>query len=183
MFDLYITEVNNTKTHSNEFVKKVLSRYVNIDWHKVRINKNKYGKPYLRDFPNIHYNISHTKGAIVCAVSDNPVGVDIERVRPYKKQIIEYFFTQNEREYIFKDMENQDKRFTEIWTKKEAYVKWAGTGIEIPFNKFDVLYSEKKAPKLNSFFYLEYCITVCSEQSLLKSNETNNIFNIINIHM
>ena len=36
------------------------------------------GKPYFPDFPEVHFNLSHTTGAVLVALSGEPVGVDIE---------------------------------------------------------------------------------------------------------
>ena len=40
------------------------------------------GKPWFPEFPEVHFNLSHTGGAVLAALSDRPVGVDIERIRP-----------------------------------------------------------------------------------------------------
>ena len=53
----------------------------------------------------------------------------------------------------------------------EAYVKWLGKGMAIPFESFDVL-SFRKAPKLYSTLCLKYCITICVDGSLLKEHES-----------
>ena len=48
------------------------------------------GKPYFPDYPHIQFNLSHTDGAVVCAVSSPPVGVDLERSRPPADNILHY---------------------------------------------------------------------------------------------
>ena len=45
----------------------------------LRFETNAHGKPYLVDFPHIHFNISHCPKAIAVAVDDKPIGVDVER--------------------------------------------------------------------------------------------------------
>ena len=161
MLKIYFTELENAKTHSEEFARCVLGKNLNVDGESILIYRNEFGKPFLKDHPYIHFNISHTKGAIVCAVSDKPVGVDIERVKRFNKCIVERFFTQNEQNYIFASNENVAERFIEIWTKKEAYVKWVGKGMqEIPFASFDVL--QMSIPKLRVIKKREYLISVCT---------------------
>lgn len=159
MIRLYFSEVDNAKTFSKNYANIVLGEYLNTDREKLVILKNAYGKPYLRDYSSIHFNISHTKGIIVCAVADMVVGVDIEMVKPFNRRIVERFFTKNEQDYIFTSAKGQNERFTEIWTKKEAYVKWLGKGIAIPFESFDVMsrvISLIKGCKRN-----HYIISVC----------------------
>lgn len=167
MIKIYFAKAEKTKDHSEEFVRNILGEYLNVDGNCLMILKSKYGKPYLKDYPNTNYNISHTKDVIVCAVTDKPVGVDIESVKPFNRRIVERFFSQNEQDYIFAPKEAQNERFTEIWTKKEAYIKWLGKGMAIPFESFDVL-SFKKTPKLYSTIYRKYCITICVDGNIIE---------------
>ena len=150
---------------SEIFIKRIANNQLGIAKERLIIDKNKYGKPFFVNFPNVHYNVSHTKGLIVCAISDSCVGIDIERIKPFNKRIVERFFSENEREYIFASKENQDERFAEIWTKKESYIKWLGKGMAIPFESFDVL-SFRKAPKLYSAIYQKYYITICVDNMI-----------------
>ena len=159
MVRIFIAETES-KITSEIFVKYIANTQLGIARKKLIIDKNKYGKPFLVNFPNVHYNVSHTKGLIVCAISDSCVGIDVEKIKPFNKRIVEIFFAENEREYIFTSKENQDERFAEIWTKKESYVKWLGKGMIMPFKSFDVL-SFGKVPKLYGSLYLKYYITIC----------------------
>jgi 4'-phosphopantetheinyl transferase len=163
---LYFSELENIKAHSEKFARKILGEYLGTDGDKLVIHKTEYGKPYLKDYPDTHYNISHTKGVTVCAVSDEPVGVDVEIVKPFNRRIVERFLTKNEQDFIFASKEGQGERFAEIWTKKESYVKLLGKGMAIPFESFDVL-SFRKAPKLYSTLCLKYCITICIDGSYI----------------
>jgi len=161
MIKLYFAEVEDSQFHSECFTRIILGKNLSVDSDSLVICKSEFGKPYLRDYPNVYYNISHTKGVIVCAVSNKPVGVDIERIKKFNHRIVERFFTQNEQNYILSMKENQNERFTEIWTMKEAYVKWLGTGMKKPFNTFDVI-------KLNNdvFIYTKYInryiVSICN---------------------
>ncbi|MBT9132660.1 MAG: 4'-phosphopantetheinyl transferase sfp [Firmicutes bacterium] len=118
-----------------------------------------------------HANISHTKGAMVCTVADLPVGVDIERVKTYNKRLVARFFTQAERNYVFADNENQDERFAEIWTKKEAYVKWQDKGMEIPFESFNVLGNTQ----ISTLSYRDYCVAICTADSSIFKGLIDNL--------
>ena len=102
---------------------------------------NAYGKPSLVNNDYIHFNISHSGNYIACAISDKPVGIDIEQIRPVDLKIAERFFTPYETEYI-KDDEHSN-RFYEVWTKKEAYIKCIGKGLYITLSTFNVLNSDE----------------------------------------
>ena len=45
------------------------------------------GKPYFPQYPHIHFNLSHSRGAAVCALSGEPVGVDVELLRPPPRRL------------------------------------------------------------------------------------------------
>jgi 4'-phosphopantetheinyl transferase len=87
-----------------------------------------HGKPAIVGYPHIHFNISHCREAVICAVSDRPVGVDIESVREYKDSLVNY--TMNEREVAqIAQARRPELEFIRLWTMKEAVLKWSGTGI------------------------------------------------------
>lgn len=96
--------------------------------HPFRFGYNEHGKPFLIDHPDIHFNLSHCKNGIAVAVSDQPVGIDIESYHPVKEDLIRY--TMNEEEQrIINESDDPVRTFTAYWTKKEAVFKLRGTGI------------------------------------------------------
>lgn len=93
------------------------------------ISKEKYGKPYLHDYPGIHFNISHSGEYVVCAVGEIPIGIDIQICRPVKvRRLLERTMNIREQEYI-RSMDNPDMAFAVLWAQKESYLKWSGEGI------------------------------------------------------
>jgi len=86
-----------------------------------------YGKPFLKSYPDIHFNISHCPKAVFCAVSDSPIGVDVEEIQ-YDENVAREVFSESELESI-RSAESPEIRFTELWTMKEAYLKLQGTGL------------------------------------------------------
>lgn len=79
----------------------------------------KEGKPVFRDRAEIHFNLSHTDGAVLCAVHDHPVGVDIERSREAAVALMRYYH-----------IENQDT-FWRMWVRREAIAKCHGQGFAV----------------------------------------------------
>lgn len=82
------------------------------------------GKPYFKDIP-LHFSVSHSEKRVILAVSDRNIGADIQFIAPRNTDIANRYFTEAECAYIGDDL----ARFYEIWTKKEAYGKWEGTGL------------------------------------------------------
>lgn len=96
-------------------------------YDEIRFAYNYYGKPFLPDHPEIHFNLSHCKKGIACAVSDVPVGIDIEEIQ-YDDDMARYVLDAGEYERV-SSSDNPAEEFTKIWTRKESYVKMLGTGL------------------------------------------------------
>ena len=96
--------------------------------HPFLFVKNEHGKPFLKDHPEVHFNLSHCKNGIAVAVSNEPVGIDIESYREVDDSLMRY--TMNEAEcQIIKASDDPIQTFIAYWTKKEAVFKLRGTGI------------------------------------------------------
>ena len=101
---------------------------VNDALHCITWIKNR--KPQLNTFPNIDFSFSHTKGAILCGITDNnTIGVDIELTNDPPFEIMPLVFHPNEIHYINNSNFSKEQAFFEIWTQKEAYTKKNCTGL------------------------------------------------------
>ena len=140
----------------------ILHRKFGISNDEIIFGRGKYGKPFVLNFPEFHYNISHTQNAIAVALSCKDVGIDIERISNKQQKIATRFFTADEYHYIYGDPTYQDRRFYEIWTKKEAYIKCIGKGLTIQLNSFTVLDTNSEL-KYQSFLRDNYMISICGE--------------------
>lgn len=118
----------------------------------IQFSFNKYGKPYLSDYPEYYFSVSHSGHITAFACSSSPIGIDAEKVSAYDIGIAENFFAKGEFNY-FMESRNKDMAFYDIWTKKEAYAKMLGTGLMIPLESFDVT-----SGKLNAKF-ISKCIS------------------------
>lgn len=95
------------------------------------IGEGKHGKPYLISYPKIHFNISHSDGLVVCAFSDCPVGIDLERIDQVSESLVKKVLTTKEQICLKKHMEKgitYEEYFYRFWTLKESYLKWKGKG-------------------------------------------------------
>lgn len=45
------------------------------------------GKPFFTERPDLHFSLSHTEGAALVGLSDRPIGVDIEKLRPLPPRV------------------------------------------------------------------------------------------------
>jgi len=94
----------------------------------VEFGYNEDGKPFLKDHPHIHFNLSHCKKALACAVSDSEVGVDVQDIRPVSDKVAKRVLTENE--YAgYKAAQVPEDYFCRIWAVKESFLKQTGQGI------------------------------------------------------
>ncbi|WP_169447591.1 4'-phosphopantetheinyl transferase family protein [Paenibacillus daejeonensis] len=105
------------------------------------------GKPELISHPGFHHNISHAGCYVVCVCSDEPVGADVEELRPVDDGLAENCFTKVELAYLGEATDPSDRlsRFYELWTGKESYIKLTGEGLSRPLHSFAVRVGDDQA--------------------------------------
>lgn len=97
------------------------------------------GKPYFPENPAFQFSISHSDDWAVLAVSDVPLGVDLERLGAAKPQVVRRYFHPAEQDFFFSLPEiRQTDAFYALWVLKESAVKALGTGMHLPFHRFAV---------------------------------------------
>ena len=118
------------------------------------IETHENGKPFVTE-PDLHISISHSDQAVVCALSESPVGIDIEKIKPVSKKLVEYVCTQSEREYILSGKDAVDdqaaKRFFEVWTAKEAFFKKSDGRIK-SIRSIDTLSLKKQVFEIDDYY-------------------------------
>lgn len=114
---------------------------------KIDIKKNAYGKPYLAYHPDIYFNLSHTLGYVACAISRTEVGIDVEKVRPYRKVAASKVCTPLEQALITQS-KDPNEMFFRLWTLKESIVKAEGTGINQSLKQFEFYLDSKEILRL-----------------------------------
>lgn len=89
---------------------------------------NEHEKPFLKNYPEWFFNISHCQTAVAVALADSPIGIDIEDVTRYKNNVATYVSNDLELKKINEDA-HPEEVFIRLWTQKEAVFKYNGTGI------------------------------------------------------
>lgn len=93
------------------------------------IARTESGKPYFPDHPERHFNLSHSGGLALCALSDTPVGVDIEVIRPRRENLPAYVFKGEDYERYLALGGDWDSFFT-LWTEMESIIKYTSEGLK-----------------------------------------------------
>jgi len=145
--------------------------------NSIYFGKNEYGKPFLIDAKDFHFNLSHSGDWVVCAVDNMPVGIDVEKIRDIDLNLSERFFTKEEHNYLASmDGFKRTETFFELWTLKESYIKAEGRGLAIPLSSFSFSFEEGniifKALNSNKEYYFKqydiapsYKLAVCSRNT------------------
>jgi 4'-phosphopantetheinyl transferase len=122
-----------------KLIRLIIAEELGLTVEEILIKNDKFGKPYLSGADDFHFNISHSGDFVVCAVSCQPVGIDIEQIQPIDLNIVNNYFSGQEYEDLM--MQNDRNRldyFYDLWTMKESYLKAVGSGITVPLDSFTV---------------------------------------------
>ncbi len=98
-----------------------------------------FGKPYIRG-ENVHFNLSHSGNMVMCAISDQEVGCDVEKVTDVELEIAKRFFFSTEYDAIAAAKSALARRelFFRYWTLKESFMKATGLGMRLALDAFRV---------------------------------------------
>ena len=122
-----------------EYLLMLVCRDMGIEYTGLRLRTGDRGKPDFAELP-MHFNLSHSGEAVMCAVSPLPVGCDIEAVRPYDPALVKRFFHPEESLFLENaSPEKQAELFTRLWTRKESFIKCTGDGFSRPIGSFCLL--------------------------------------------
>ncbi|WP_157462003.1 4'-phosphopantetheinyl transferase family protein [Chitinimonas koreensis] len=132
-------------------VRTVLSRYADVapgDWV---FSRNAHGKPAVAgpDRPGcagLSFNVSHAAGLVVMAVGrDTRIGVDVESLdRPIGAAVVGRVLTADEAKALCAlPAEQRGRRFVELWTLKESWLKAIGTGLDVPPRRMEFAFVER----------------------------------------
>lgn len=106
------------------------------------IEKGENGKPFLKNYPGIKFNISHCRGLAVCGISELDIGVDAELIRGFRGGAVRRIFSPKEQRFI-ELSENPNEDFFRIWTLKESLCKNTGKGIFSGLSAYEFELSEQ----------------------------------------
>ena len=120
---------------------------------------NPQGKPLLDGHPSIHISMSHCRDAVACAVSDQPVGIDIETTNHYSEEVAARVMSEKEMLEI-KSSPHPAMAFTRLWTMKESLYKL--TGNDNDGNIADML-DDINPYHFTTINHPKFLITICQQ--------------------
>ena len=146
-----------------------------------------FGKAYISNHEDIHFNLSHSDRLVACAISDRKDGIDIEKIDPeIDLNIAKHYFYNSEYENIM-NAENPQDEFFRYWVLKESYMKYTGLGFQLNLSDFEILIDDEIKLKdyegnlRFSLFDVEtYKLAICCEYDVEKIAECNINDNLLN---
>lgn len=141
------------------------------------VKRDGNGKPYVEG-ESFKFNVSYAGNFVAIGYGETEIGIDVERIfiDSGRELVAKYYYTEAEYNEIFKDgiEENNALQFTQIWTMKEAYLKYLGTEKNRPLASFtadringtvmdtdgNVIHGVGLYSKLPDS---EHCVSVCTE--------------------
>ena len=126
-------------------LRVILGRYLDVSPASISIHQGPFQKPFVPPSSRktaFQFNLSHSHGLALLALAlDNQVGIDVEKLRPEfaTEEAAAQFFSAKERNELQSlPPESRVQGFFNCWTRKEAYVKATGRGLQVPLDSFDV---------------------------------------------
>jgi len=126
-------------------LRRLLAERLRIAPRAVEFVETKYGKPRLAPVhgsADVEFNLSHSGSLAVYAfTSGRAVGVDVELIRevPDADDLAERFFSPTETASLRAlPPDRRSLAFLACWTRKEAFIKALGLGLNCPLDAFDV---------------------------------------------
>jgi 4'-phosphopantetheinyl transferase len=126
-------------------LRRILAGYLKVAPADIAFCVNEHDKPAVEPGCNpdrLEFNLSHSAGLALVAINFiQPVGVDVERVRPLNDhlKLAERHFSPAEISTL-KSMgtEVSSHAFIQLWAGKEALIKARGNGLSLPLDRFDL---------------------------------------------
>ena len=157
---LYVFSITDTRLIGQRIAMAVQDFAPDFPLAEYKIAKTKQGKPFFEEIP-LKLSISHSGRWWILALAYDEIGMDVQEMRTVRYEAIaRRFFHPEEVEELEKAGFDD---FYRIWTKKESYVKFTGTGIDAHFGKFSVF----NVPAVFQEVWLEedYIVTICMRET------------------
>lgn len=120
---------------------------------------------------NLHISVSHSGSLFVCLIGESPLGIDIQLERRINaEKICRRYFTPEEIRYAD---DNGSAGFFELWTRKEAYSKYTGKGLQEIMSGVSVMGREDVEFfdfRIEEGMYCSCCVKKNKDDSQYKNN-------------
>ena len=144
------------------------------------VKKPKYGyteqgKPYLKQYPQLQFNISHCHEGVACAIGSLPVGIDIERRFPWKENLARRICHPAEwrRMEELQTQEERERLLNLLWSRKESWLKCIGIGLRCDLREINLLQTDTR--RFQELQNERFTLVTCSEADDNQEDEIEKI--------
>jgi len=116
--------------HTEDIIDKAYKSF--YDGETPKVLRTKKNKPYFEN-KSVYFSVSHSKEYTAIAFCEKEIGIDLQDKRTLKNDIAKRYFHPDEQKALLSGYD-----FYKIWTAKESYVKFTGTGIDESFKNFSI---------------------------------------------
>lgn len=128
--------------------RQMLATVLGIAPQDVAFTYTKSGKPLVN---GAYFSISHSGDLVGCAVSEYPIGLDVEQIRSAPPRLCRALDAEGK----------SDRDFFQLWTKREALLKCRGETVakwrNQDWQQENYKFSMPEVPD-------GYCATICEEK-------------------
>lgn len=125
---------NKAQSLGAGYLMSVLLQNRGIDEKTVCYLENEHGKPFLKDYKDIHFSVSHSDRIVAVILDEKPCGIDVEKIKKYSQAVVNRIFCEQDKKLMEQAAERSydeaAKLFAKIWTRKEAIGKLSGKGLD-----------------------------------------------------
>ena len=123
------------------------------------------GKPYQETVPGLFFNYSHSGTMVACGIAGENIGVDIQKLTEGSRVRKKVYCREEWLEETASG--NSLHFFTEVWAKKESYLKLTGEGLRRELKSLHVrkMQEDGKVQWYGGWVLEEYCMYACVEGS------------------
>lgn len=124
-------------------VRTVLSRYAAVRPQDWAFSAGTRGRPVIsapQPTPSLEFNISHSSDLVMIGITSGlALGIDVESIEAREADIDgldRYFAPEESAALLSLPLAARRRRFFELWTLKESYIKARGLGLAIALDAF-----------------------------------------------
>lgn len=126
-----------------------------------------YGKPYFIQPAGWYFSLSHSDEYAACALAREPVGVDIQKIRPVDAGVARRCFSEEEQQRL-RLARAPEEEMIRIWTLKEAVVKASGLGLRQDLRCVNASVGRYRTWQIEDYMVSVYCAETCELPDQIK---------------
>ena len=107
---------------------------------ELKFHCGKNGKPYLTDYSDFYFSLSHSGNVVACLCAAQEVGLDVQQYVTVKEGLAKRFFSEQEYEMLVHEEDRKEKEqlFFHMWSIKESFIKYTGEGMSRGLASFSI---------------------------------------------